>query len=118
MTTRARRGADDDAALIEERRWRIERQRWRFRGALLLASGLFAMYFGVAPISAAYGRPLELPRVEIVVIFLALISAPAFGVTGGALAKAVASFPARVRITLQPAPEALTGGDEDDDDAK
>ena len=106
---------DDDDMLAERRRWELERQRWRFRGALVLTSGLFAMYFGVAPISAAYGRPLELPRLEFLALFLALVSFSAFGVKPTALFTGLTSLLARVRITVTPAPEALTGGADDDD---
>jgi hypothetical protein len=105
----------DDEAVREERRWKIERERWRFRSALALASGIFTMYFGVAPIAAVGGYHIVLPRIEYVLIFLAVVSAPAFGVTPAALSKSVSPLLSRIKITIAPAPPDQGGVDGNDD---
>jgi hypothetical protein len=98
-----------DADQIAQRRWEIERQRHRFRAALLIVFLLLTMYFVVAPLSAAYGKPLELPRIELVMIFMALVSFPAFGVQFGA-AGVMRSLANRINISVAPTPK---GGDSD-----
>lgn len=100
-----------DAEIAEERKWRIERQRHRFRVALGVIVLLVLMYFVIAPISAAYGQPLSLPPVELVMIFLAIVSFPAFGVHLG-VADVARAIVTRVRI-VDPSAQRESGGNTD-----
>jgi hypothetical protein len=49
------RGDDD------ERRFRVERQRWAFRLAVALLGVVTAMYWIVAPVASLFGRHVDLP---------------------------------------------------------
>lgn len=57
----------------EERRFRLERQRWAFRAGLAVLAVVCAMYFIAQPILSAFGHPINLPdgRVVFVIVVMA-----------------------------------------------
>jgi hypothetical protein len=108
----------DDAGMVEERRLRIEQQRHRFRFAIGIVALIVLMYFVVAPISAAYGQPLALPQLELVVIILTLVSFSAFGVrlSAAEILGKLGTGLSRVKISLGPTTATgVTKGDGDGD---